>query len=92
MLTELHQNIVIDGNFDDAEKLLQKACTENLFDEYISDLPYKLKWSRILPKPNANGAATSAPSMRGGHQMCIDSEDGVIYLFGTSVTTAQLMI
>ncbi|KAJ3357343.1 Muskelin 1, intracellular mediator containing kelch motif [Kappamyces sp. JEL0680] len=86
LLTELHQRLVratgsltgqvIDGNFDGAEELLKQALAENLFDDYITDLPYKPRWNRIV----GNGPT---PAMRGGHQMCIDPDDGIIYLFGT---------
>ncbi len=82
LLTNLHQKIVIDGDFDSAEKVINQAVSENLFDEYISELPYKPKWNRIVPTPGPNGVVPLTPSMRGGHQMCIDSESGVIYLFG----------
>lgn len=87
LLTQLHEKIVIQGSFDEAEALLHQASSQNLFDEYISDLPYKPKWKRILPKVGLDGNATAAPSMRGGHQMCIDSDDGIIYLFGTPLLT-----
>ena len=83
LLTQLHEKIVIQGSFDEAEALLHQASSQNLFDEYISDLPYKPKWKRILPTVGDDGNAMAAPSMRGGHQMCIDSDDGIIYLFGT---------
>lgn len=37
----------------------------------------------ILPLSHTAGAGdSSAPGMRGGHQMCIDSSAGVVYLFG----------
>ena len=54
---------------------MQRALAENLFNDYILDLPYKPKWNRIV------GTAPS-PSMRGGHQMVIDPQDGIIFLFG----------
>ncbi|KAJ3316887.1 Muskelin 1, intracellular mediator containing kelch motif [Boothiomyces sp. JEL0866] len=77
LLTELHHRLVVDGDFENAELLLNQAIERNLFDNYISDLPYKPKWTRV-----AVPLGMATPSMRGGHQMCIDSEANLIYLFG----------
>ncbi|KAI8900611.1 Muskelin N-terminus-domain-containing protein [Globomyces pollinis-pini] len=77
LLSQLHQNLVINGNFDYAETLMQQALNDNLFDDYISDLSYKPVWNRITNGPNGVG-----PTMRGGHQMCIDNDTEIIYLFG----------
>ena len=56
---------------------MKQALQEHLFDDYISELVYKPKWNKITSPNNQ-----PTPTMRGGHQMCIDSEAGVIYLFG----------
>lgn len=77
LLTELHHHLVIDGEFDAAEKLMTEGLQKNLFADHISSLPYKPQWNRIVTI-----AGTPTPSMRGGHQMCIDSDGGKIYLFG----------
>ncbi|KAI8905071.1 Muskelin N-terminus-domain-containing protein [Gorgonomyces haynaldii] len=77
LLTELHQLLVLDGNFAAAEKLLDDACSKDLFADYISDCAYKPIWKKMMFSPE-----TPTPTMRGGHQMCIDTEDGIIYLFG----------
>jgi hypothetical protein len=53
------------------------SLQNGLFEEYICGLSYKPSW-RKLSIPDAK----LSPSMRGGHQMCIDSERGVIYLLG----------
>jgi hypothetical protein len=86
ILTDLHRCIVLDGDFDSAEQLVHMSNEKHLFDECISDYPYKPVWKRIYAP-----AGTQAPCMRGGHQMCIDVEvipssthnkGGKIYLFG----------
>jgi muskelin len=45
-----------------------------MFTEYITDCPYKPVWKKIT--------TSETPSMRGGHQMCIDVDSATIYLFG----------
>jgi hypothetical protein len=62
------------GDFDQAEAQMSLAAENSLFAEYISDCMYKPFWKKIN--------SSIAPSMRGGHQMCIDSDASVIWLFG----------
>jgi hypothetical protein len=69
VLTELHRNVVIDGDFDSAEEMLNQASERRLFDECISQYPYTPVWKRIYPAHD-----NESPCMRGGHQMCIDVE------------------
>ncbi len=69
--------MIVDGDFDRVENLMQQALQERLFDEYIKNAPLTFKWDRINI---AQGKPW--PSMRGGHQMCIDTESGIIYLIG----------
>lgn len=45
-----------------------------MFSEYISECPYTPIWNKIV--------TSETPTMRGGHQMCIDSDAGIVYLFG----------
>lgn len=67
---------VTNGDFAHAEKLLDQAFSEELFNEYISDCTYTPVWQRISPEVG------ETPPMRGGHQMCIDTDAGIIYLLG----------
>lgn len=76
-LEKLHDTLVIQGDFDQCENILQQASISNLFSEYISSCPYIPIWRKIGP----NNGITSPPT-RGGHQMCIDSTTGKIYLYG----------
>ncbi|KAJ3217804.1 Muskelin 1, intracellular mediator containing kelch motif [Dinochytrium kinnereticum] len=77
VLNNLHKSLVLNGDFNTAEELIQQASDRDLFQEYISGCAYKAIWKRILPP---QGMET--PCMRGGHQMCIDVDGGMIYLFG----------
>ncbi|CAG2121490.1 unnamed protein product, partial [Medioppia subpectinata] len=77
LLTRLHQHLVIDGDYDSVEELLEEVCEKRLFDAYIRRQDYRPVWRRLIP-----GAKSVRPGMRGGHQMCIDSLSQLIYLFG----------
>jgi len=78
LLTDLHTNLVFNGDFDTTEEILYKASERNLFEDYIKDSPCKQKWRRI----NATDKDGNSPYMRGGHQMCIDPDLGKIFIFG----------
>ncbi|KAJ3185891.1 hypothetical protein HK101_009778 [Irineochytrium annulatum] len=69
---------VLSADFSSAEDLIQQAADRDLFQEYISGCPYKAVWQRLV----SNSANNETPSMRGGHQMCIDVDASTIYLFG----------
>jgi hypothetical protein len=77
LLTELHHQLVINGDFDRAEELMMEGLQKGLYQDYICSLPYKPLWSRIAPT-----SQSPTPPMRGGHQMCIDPDGSKIYLFG----------
>ncbi|KAF8585931.1 hypothetical protein K439DRAFT_1409405 [Ramaria rubella] len=69
---------LVSGDWTSVESLLQTAANNKLFDDCIQACEPKTSWYR-LSGANPDG---DVPSSRGGHQMCIDSESGVIYLFG----------
>lgn len=80
LMTDLHRCLVLNGDFSSAEEILVQAGTRGLFSEYITEFAYTPLWRRISAL--ATPAAGSTPAMRGGHQMCIDTVDGRIFLFG----------
>ena len=77
-VTQLYDNLVLGGNWDHAEELIRQAGEEHLLDEYIHESPPTPSWRRILDT-NDDG---DIPSVRGGHQLCLDATKGLIYLFG----------
>uniref|UniRef100_A0A3P8ZJ68 Muskelin 1, intracellular mediator containing kelch motifs n=1 Tax=Esox lucius TaxID=8010 RepID=A0A3P8ZJ68_ESOLU len=81
MLTHLHDRLVLRGDFDACEELIDKAVKDGLFNQYISQQEYKPRWSQIIPKSN-KGTDDNRPGMRGGHQMVIDVQTETVYLFG----------
>lgn len=78
VLTELHRCVVIDGNLQRAEQIMEESLDRGLFAEYMANCSYKPLWKRVHPD-NSPG---DTPCMRGGHQMCIDVQTGRIYLLG----------
>eukprot|EP01137_Pigoraptor_chileana_P006051 Opistho-2@49948 len=81
-LTELHERLVINGDFEHCERILTSAAKEGLFSEHIADCKYTPLWQRLSPLNRDGQASAEAPGMRGGHQMCIDVEGGIVYLIG----------
>jgi hypothetical protein len=77
-LTQLHRSLVLEGDYVAAEATMNEAANRGLFFDYINDASYKPVWRKIYDT-DANG---ETPSMRGGHQMCIDSDAHDIYLLG----------
>ncbi|OBS68384.1 hypothetical protein A6R68_03075, partial [Neotoma lepida] len=50
MLTDMHDKLVLKGDFDACEELIEKAVNDGLFNQYISQQEYKPRWSQIIPK------------------------------------------
>ena len=46
-----------------------------MMDEYINDQPYSAVWKKMC-------CEDPKPGMRGGHQMVLDSNAEMLYLFG----------
>ncbi|KAL4226060.1 Muskelin 1 [Mactra antiquata] len=82
ILTELHNQLVTQGNYDACENLITRACEEGLFEQYISDQEYKPKWTPIEPVSAGSESFDNRPGMRGGHQMAIDLHTETLYLYG----------
>ncbi|KAJ6625829.1 Muskelin N-terminus-domain-containing protein [Mycena sp. CBHHK59/15] len=78
LVTELHESVVLQGNWSKAEETIQRMSQTDLFDEYRNSGQCHSVWRRLHGKdPNGD-----VPSRRGGHAMCIDHIGGTIYLFG----------
>ncbi|KAF8199760.1 Muskelin N-terminus-domain-containing protein [Mycena galopus ATCC 62051] len=68
LVTELHENIVLRGNWAKAEQKIQSISQTSLFDEYRHSKQAHFVWKRLAGK-DANG---DVPAPRGGHAMCVD--------------------
>ncbi|KAF6763348.1 Mei4-dependent protein 6 [Ephemerocybe angulata] len=78
VITKLHESLVLQGNWDRAEQLLASMSDADLFTEYIHSCEPQAVWARLL----GTDADGDIPSPRGGHAMCMDPENELIYLFG----------
>ncbi|XP_037825080.1 muskelin isoform X1 [Lucilia sericata] len=76
LITELHQCLVVNGDFDKAEKFISDCVDEGLMDDYLNRQDYKHAW-RLQ---HAQGS--KQPGNRGGHQLVMDSQKRLIYLYG----------
>ncbi|CAG8499389.1 16163_t:CDS:10 [Acaulospora morrowiae] len=76
-ITELHAQLVTNGDFQAAENIMIEASYKGLFGEYIRGCSYSHLWKKI----EATDADGNSPCMRGGHQMCIDVEARLFILY-----------
>lgn len=78
LIGNLHQSLVVDGDFEEAENLIAKANDRNVFKSFVQEAKYTPTWQRIYAS-NDDG---DSPCARGGHQLCIDPQREKIYLLG----------
>ncbi|KAA1472915.1 hypothetical protein DENSPDRAFT_839309 [Dentipellis sp. KUC8613] len=78
LVTQLYESIVSNGSWSEAEDVLRTAASAGLFDAYLQSYQPHAIWRRLYGV-DADG---DAPSQRGGHTMCIDEDNGLIYLLG----------
>jgi hypothetical protein len=72
--------------------MMIEAADRGLFDTYIQSFHYKPLWRRLRSNSHRQGLhhhhhshqmhVEEYPKHRGGHQMCIDTQGGYVYLMG----------
>lgn len=78
LITKLHESVVLQGNWKSAEQLVSTISKAGLFDSYLhGSQPYAV-WKRL----HGTDADGDVPAPRGGHAMCIDPVNNMVYLFG----------
>ncbi|XP_074596521.1 muskelin 1 isoform X2 [Brevipalpus obovatus] len=77
LLSELHEALVVRGDFVASEDLIKESMEKGLLMDYLEKQSYSPKWTQIIPAPD-----TPKPGIRSGHQMCVDPQTETIYLFG----------
>lgn len=77
-MSELHEALVVNGNFAKTEEYVEQFVSNGLIDNYCSKQKYKALWSvqDTLTNPDVK------PGRRGGHQLIVDTNENRIYLFG----------
>jgi hypothetical protein len=78
LITQLYESIVLRGEWIRSEQLLQQLATSKLFDSYLQTRQPYAEWTRL----SATDADGDAPPARGGHAMCIDPINEMIYVLG----------
>ena len=78
LVTRLYDSIVSDGDWAEAERVLQLTADAGLFDAFAREAPAHATWARLY----GTSADGDTPRQRGGHAMCIDDATGRIYLYG----------
>jgi hypothetical protein len=82
LLTSLHTAFVLRGDFNMVESLLSRSASLGLFDSFIRSTPPRAHWRRLDTDPSTSSPDGDYPSARGGHQLVLDPDKGLLYLFG----------
>nr|XP_002130194.1 muskelin-like [Ciona intestinalis] len=80
LLSNLHQVLVCGSDFESTESVIENAIKDGMFSSYIGRQVYKPKWTSIVTK--RRDGCGEHPGMRGGHQMCADHINNILYLLG----------
>ncbi|TFY55491.1 hypothetical protein EVJ58_g8218 [Rhodofomes roseus] len=77
-ISTMYDSLVLKGDWADAEECIRKASSAGMFDGYRFSCQPQARWTR-LHGADADG---DVPRRRGGHAMCMDEQNGLIYLLG----------
>ncbi|KAI0645772.1 Muskelin N-terminus-domain-containing protein [Trametes meyenii] len=78
LVTSIHESFVLHGDWSRTEQLIEDCANAGLLRNYRQACQVRTRWTRIRGL-DADG---DVPCRRGGHAMCMDSQHGIIYLFG----------
>ncbi|KDR67554.1 hypothetical protein GALMADRAFT_258218 [Galerina marginata CBS 339.88] len=78
LVTQLHESLVLQGNWSKSEELLDSMRSTGLFDAHLHSCQPHSEWTRLL----GTDADGDVPPARGGHAMCMDPINEKIYIFG----------
>ncbi|ALC41608.1 muskelin, partial [Drosophila busckii] len=76
LISELHKYLVVDGDFEGAERFIADCIDEGLMDDYLNKKDYKHTWQIKYTLSDVK------PGNRGGHQLVVDAKKRLIYLYG----------
>ncbi|XP_064543793.1 muskelin [Drosophila montana] len=76
LISELHKYLVVQGDFERAERFIAECIDEGLMDEYLNKQDYKHTWHMKYTESEIK------PGNRGGHQLVVDAKKRLIYLYG----------
>ncbi|TRM70103.1 Muskelin N-terminus-domain-containing protein [Schizophyllum amplum] len=78
LVSQLHKSVVLDGDWETSERLLEQMADASLFHAYLYSCQPHALWDR-LQGADLDG---DIPSQRAGHAMCFDPDRREIYLHG----------
>ncbi|ORZ34096.1 Muskelin N-terminus-domain-containing protein [Catenaria anguillulae PL171] len=83
LLSQLHERVVVARDYSGAEQMIRGAAAQGMLDEFVASAPWAPVWSPLSPLGGGSGiVGEQRPGPRGGHQMFMDSERGIVYLYG----------
>jgi len=78
LVTQFHESLVLQGDWSKAEKLLDLISSAGLFDSHLNSCQPHSVWTRL----RGTDPDGDIPPARGGHAMCMDPINDIIYIFG----------
>lgn len=78
IVSSMYDSLVLKGQWSDAEGTVRQACSAGLFNAYRFSCQPHARWTQL----HGTDADGDVPRRRGGHAMCMDEQNGLIYLFG----------
>uniref|UniRef100_D8QBS5 Muskelin N-terminal domain-containing protein n=1 Tax=Schizophyllum commune (strain H4-8 / FGSC 9210) TaxID=578458 RepID=D8QBS5_SCHCM len=78
LISQLYKSVVLDGDWEASEGLLEKIAQAGLFNSYLYSCQPHALWTR-LRGADRDG---DAPFQRAGHAMCFDPTRREIYIHG----------
>ncbi|KAH9920145.1 Muskelin N-terminus-domain-containing protein [Fomitopsis serialis] len=78
IVSSMYESIVLKGDWATAEQSIRQASSAGLFDAYRLSCQPQARWTRL----HGTDADGDIPRRRGGHAMCMDEQNGLIYLLG----------
>ncbi|KAI9248737.1 Muskelin N-terminus-domain-containing protein [Sporodiniella umbellata] len=74
VISDLYQQLVLNGKFDAAENTLRILLETGVFEDFCETSNYTTEWKQLKQDVALVG--------RGGHQMCIDTNRQALFVFG----------
>ncbi|TFK53543.1 hypothetical protein OE88DRAFT_1655700 [Heliocybe sulcata] len=78
LISSLYEQLVISGSFPSLKSTVDSISQEGLLDSYLYLSQPKAAWKRL----HGSDADGDRPSKRSAHAMCMDEDNGVVYLLG----------
>ncbi|KZT71745.1 hypothetical protein DAEQUDRAFT_776737 [Daedalea quercina L-15889] len=78
IVSSMYENLVLNGQWAASEDTVHQAASASLFNAYRFSCQPHAQWTQL----HGTDADGDVPRRRGGHAMCMDEQNGLLYLFG----------